>query len=101
MKYSANISSAVAEAMLTERITFSDNVLFRTMIAELLAAEPKTVALDLSQVAFIDSSGLGMLLLARDEVLKNGKDIVLRKPQGQVAKLFALSDFDSLFRIES
>ena len=53
------------------------------------------VALDLSELAFIDSSGLRVLL---DTVRSLGEmgTLVLRRPSGEVARVFEVSGIDQL-----
>ena len=50
---------------------------------------------------FIDSSGLGMLLVMRERLLTWGGTVALRGIQGQVGKLIALTRFDQMFLIEA
>jgi HptB-dependent secretion and biofilm anti anti-sigma factor len=48
----------------------------------------------------VDSAGLGMLLLARDEAKKNNRELILKGPCGQVKRMFGVTKFDTLFSIE-
>jgi anti-anti-sigma factor len=56
--------------------------------------------LDLSEIEFIDSSGLGMLLLLRETATDQGSEIVLRNPRDKVMRIFKACKYDSLFTIE-
>ena len=49
---------------------------------------------------FIDSAGLGMLLLARDEGKRKNLDVCLRRPRGQVKRMLEVARFDTMFTIE-
>jgi anti-anti-sigma factor len=53
----------------------------------------------MSQLNFIDSSALGMLLLARESCEKAGGEVVLDKPQEYVDKVLRLCHFDLLFQV--
>jgi anti-sigma B factor antagonist len=69
---------------------------------EVLAAaeRSKTVILDLEQVQFMDSPGLGILVYA-DKVLKErGSHLVLRSPRGDVRLLFDTVHLDGVLNIE-
>jgi len=81
--------------------TFADHAAFRDIAGRLLEAKDETVVIDLSQLQFIDSAGLGMLLIARDEVGKTNRKLVLAQPQGQVKRMFTITKFDQLFTIEA
>ncbi len=80
--------------------TFGENQNFRAMLKELQTSPSSTVAIDLTGVEFIDSAALGMLLLLRDTMQSSGKILELRSPQGQIRKMFELSNFNELFTIK-
>lgn len=80
--------------------TFTDHVPFKQMVGEIFATKGKAVVLDLSKLDFIDSAGLGMLLLARDEAKKSDRELVLRHPCGQVKRMFGVTKFHTLFTVE-
>jgi anti-anti-sigma factor len=80
--------------------TFTDHGPFKQMITEMFAAKGKAIVIDLSKLEFIDSAGLGMLLLARDEAKKVNRELVLKRPGGQVKRMFGVTKFDQLFTVE-
>jgi anti-anti-sigma factor len=49
---------------------------------------------------FVDSAGLGMLLLAHDAAAEGRKSLVIKNVGGQVKKMFALAHFQKLFALE-
>ena len=55
--------------------------------------------LDLANLNWIDSAGLGMLLLARDAAHKNDLKLVLRSPRGDVKSMLELGRFDTIFDV--
>jgi len=67
---------------------------------DLLAREPKTWVVDLSQVDYVDSSALGMLLLLRDRVRGDPQRILLRGLQGQPRAVLTMAKFDRMFKME-
>jgi anti-anti-sigma factor len=85
---------------LSGRFTFSDHGTFRTMIGEMEGTGASRHVIDLSGIEFIDSAGLGMLLLARDEGKRKNLDVALRKPTGQVKRMLEVARFDTMFTIE-
>ena len=80
--------------------TFNDHSQFKQMIIELFEAKGSTITIDLSKLEFIDSAGLGMLLLARDEARKNDLQLILKRPGGQVKRMFCVTKFNTLFTVE-
>ena len=82
-------------------LTFTDHVAFREIVDRLANSRSKTVVIDVSELKFIDSAGLGMLLIAREEAAKAGRSLVLRGAQGQVSRMFGLTKFDQLFTVEA
>lgn len=80
--------------------TFKDHHTFRAVLDALKAAGGKHKILDLSQIDFLDSAALGMLLIAEDETTCTSGMLTLRDPSPQVTRLFKLSAMDTLFRIE-
>jgi HptB-dependent secretion and biofilm anti anti-sigma factor len=82
-------------------LTFTDHVVFREVADRLAASNGKTITIDVTNLNFIDSAGLGMLLIAREEARKANRSLVLRGAAGQVKRMFALTKFDSLFTVEA
>ena len=85
---------------LSGKFTFSDHSSFKSIIDTLKSGEVSSVSLDLSNLDFVDSAALGMLLIAREEAEKNNMSLTIIKPTGQIDKMFKISKFDTLFNIE-
>jgi len=100
MRYHLQEKEDMFEATVSEKITFSDLEGFREIISKMLESGSSQNVVDLADVEFIDSAGLGMLLLARDEVSKTDANLTLRAPQGQVRKMFEVARFDEMFTID-
>ncbi len=62
-------------------------------------ADGREIALDMADIDYMDSAALGMLLLLRDKAGKYGKQIVLKRAQGQVLEILQVANFDRLFDI--
>jgi anti-anti-sigma factor len=87
-------------AVLTGRFTFQDHAVFRGLVGAIQTARGQRVAIDLEGVEFIDSAGLGMLLVANDACKKAGLDFVTQKPQGQVRRTMEIAAMGSIFTIQ-
>lgn len=98
MQYSLNADGS--ELSLSGEFTFADHAAFLEVTARLFASSASQVTLNLARLDFIDSAGLGMLLIARDEVKKRDRKLVLRAPGGQVKRIFAVTKFETLFTVE-
>ena len=94
------VSDDGAQALISGDLTFSDHGGFKELMAKLFGTKGSSIVIDLSKLDFIDSAGLGMLLLVRDEAGKASRKLILRGPQGQVKRMFDLTKFDTLFAIE-
>lgn len=88
------------EAALSGRLTSADLGDFRELLSQIKESKCNLILIDLKDLHWIDSAGLGMLLLARDTAAKSNLEIVLRAPQGDVKSLLKLGRFESLFNIQ-
>ena len=100
MLYELKSTSPQMEIDLRGRLTFSDYSVFREISDQLNLYGPKSCLLDLENLEFIDSAGLGMLLIVRDKMTSKNGSVVLKNSQGQVKKMLTLGKFESLFTIE-
>ena len=41
-----------------------------------------------------------MLLLARDEAKRNDRELILKRPNGQVKRMFGVTKFNTLFNVQ-
>ena len=81
---------------LGDRLTFDDHKLFREMIADALNNK-KGIVFNCRQLTYIDSAGLGMLLLAKHETEKFGKTTAIHGAQGDALELLKTVAFDQHF----
>jgi anti-anti-sigma factor len=95
------ITSDKSNALIRGDFTFSDHAAFKQMVGSLMESESPAITLDLSNLSFIDSAGLGMLLLVREEAGKSHRKLVLKSPVGQVKRMFGVAKFDTLFVVEA
>ncbi|WP_404425916.1 STAS domain-containing protein [Thalassospira australica] len=100
MNYTTEQSGDTIKVELNGRFTFGDHSGFRKLIDEIRSQSAEVQILDLSGVEFIDSAGLGMLLLARDEGEKARATVILKGAQGQVKRMLEVARFDTLFKLE-
>ncbi len=74
-----------------EHFTFNDSNLFRETLNKAFSNKITTLNINLSRLDFMDSSGLGMLMVADNECKKHHVSLQLRNPVGEVKKLLQLT----------
>jgi anti-sigma B factor antagonist len=70
----------------------------RDGLADLLQ-QGKSVVVDLSQVGFLDSTGLGALVAARTTASEHGAGLPLVCTHQRILKLFTITGLDGVFQI--
>ena len=82
------------------RITIGDgSVAVRDAVQSILAGDQKKILLNLCEVPYVDSSGIGELVMAFSVVTKGGGQLKLAKPTQRVRDLLKISRHDLLFDI--
>ncbi len=79
------------EDRLTVRVAGEVDLDTADQLAAGLEACHGTVVLDLAGVTFMDSSGLGTLVRARNRLLSEGGALLVRDPSKRVRRLFELT----------
>jgi HptB-dependent secretion and biofilm anti anti-sigma factor len=100
LKYEITDDEAGPTLLLKDQLTFADRDVFDGVIDKLLARKKAKVAVDLSQLDYMDSAGLGMLLTLRDRAERTNAEVSIRNPRAEVKELLVLACFDSLFEIK-
>ncbi len=72
---------------------------FRQEISQLVDAQAKVVLVDFKNVTFMDSSGLGALVLALKTVRASGGKMFICSVNDQIKMLFELTSMDRVFEI--
>jgi anti-sigma B factor antagonist len=80
------------------RIDAASSVQFRDIMRTMTRSAAQRIVLDLGEVRFIDSSGLGAIVGARKQLAPEQR-MELAALTPLVAKVFALTRMDTVFRI--
>ena len=100
MKIQTSKTDERATLRLSGRFQFDSHRAFRSAYEVFLAdAGVKVIVLDFSDVDYLDSSALGMLLLLREHVGGDDSDIRVVNSSPDVRKILGISNFDKLFDI--
>ena len=86
--------------VLSERIDAASAIRFKDRMREITDGGPDRVLLDLGQVDFIDSSGLGAVVSSMKQ-LGPGRRLELAGLRPKVEKVFRLTRMDSVFLIHA
>jgi anti-anti-sigma factor len=69
-----------------------------TAASALSSPAVRWLVLDLAEVTFIDSSGIGALVKIRQMVTDSGRSVILRDPSRQAAAVLELTSVARLFK---
>ncbi len=83
----------------TGRLDFKVHKEFRQAY-EQCPAQPKEIVVDLRGTEYMDSSGLGMLLLLRDHFGAERSAIRITGASEELAKVLSIANFDKLFKLD-
>lgn len=102
MEIRPNIHEQSARIALSGRFDFNVHRDFRRASEEALEANGvRELVIDFSQVDYLDSSALGMLLLLREKADSQGKRVVLSGLHGMVKQVLDIANFGKLFELRA
>jgi anti-anti-sigma factor len=97
-KISAKDGKAVIR--LAGRFDFTGHRDFREAVAQALESrDVREVQVDFGDVAYLDSSALGMLLVLRDKARAVNRAVTLANCKGSVRQVLDIANFSALFSI--
>jgi anti-sigma B factor antagonist len=92
----------VAIVDVSGRITMGEgNVILRDVVCQLLDAGHKKIAMNLHDVGYVDSSGIGELVKAYTTVRNQGGQLRLVNPSKRVQDLLHITKLSAVFHIEA
>lgn len=80
---------------------FTDQPVFRDLIEDLETCEAIRYVVDISELTYIDSAALGMLVVLHDIADQRQIGLCLRRPQGEVKRMLDMSRFHDIVPIET
>lgn len=100
----ATVSVEIGEGItvirvLPQRVFLKTSEQFREEIIRVLDGDALKVIIDLSRVNMMNSAGLGVLILARDKMLKRGGTLVVCGLLNMMQEIFARMHLDSYFML--
>ncbi|MFM2043277.1 MAG: hypothetical protein RLY86_1853 [Pseudomonadota bacterium] len=101
MDYSVQQTDDGILVKLSGRMTLVDHDKFREVVDQLEKMKRDGVCVfDLSALQFVDSSGLGMFLIARDVAMPKDVEIILKGAQDSVGRVLDIAKFGTLFTVQ-
>lgn len=100
MEHVLNKQGDTAEVTLRGDLTFADHEEFRNVLFALAdSSGAQNIIVDVKGLGFIDSAGIGMLIIAHDEAKDRRQQLTIRGAQGQVKAALDIADLKSLIRL--
>jgi anti-sigma B factor antagonist len=81
-------------------LDFAQAATFKATLLEELAGGARGLVLDLSALAFIDSSGISAIIYASAAAKRGGQTLIVASPGPQVARVFGMLNLSDVVPIE-
>lgn len=101
MRFTSNLEQNVLVVSFTESLIREDNpVELFSLVEDFLSKGVTLCAVDLSQLAFINSAGLGIIITLLTKFRNKGGELVVINPSEHVKKLLIITKLNAIFHIE-
>lgn len=100
MEYKVGQAPGEPNVSLSGRLTFADHQKFREIIDVCGNTSTEEFVIDLTELEFVDSTGLGMFFIVLDSVEGKNIRITLAGAQGQVRRMFRSAKFEKFFTLK-
>jgi anti-anti-sigma factor len=81
------------------QLNFAANEEFQTLLVQLSGMKNRKVTFEMSGLSHIDSVGLGLLYIAREDLAESGSSISLAHPRDNVLRMLELTEAHKTFEI--
>jgi anti-sigma B factor antagonist len=95
-----NITEGVAFLHVRGEVDVANADQLRTLGQDAISDVVGTIRVDLSEVSFIDSTGIGALVAVRNAAEKAGRTLVLERPGPRVQKVLDITGLTAVFVID-
>ncbi len=102
MNYKTSDIKGGKEIFISGSFTFRDHDTFFEIVALIKSNDKsmKRMVFNMENCDFIDSAGLGMLVIAHDEATARGIDLLIKNANGKTKEVLYAARFDTLYKIE-
>jgi len=99
--FTHELKDGILEVVLKGEIDHHSAVRVRAEIDDLIfETRPQRLVLDLSNISFMDSSGLGLIMGRYSLIKELGGTLSLRSPSSAVMKILSLAGMERIVKIE-
>ena len=99
MQFRVKDEGATVQVALEGQLNFAANEDFQALLSQLSALKGKKVTFEMSGLSHIDSVGLGLLYIAREDLAEAGSTISLAHPRDNVFRMLELTEAHKTFEI--
>lgn len=93
MKYRIYAKEDTYNIVITGHIKFNDHNIFKNLInEEITNCKLPVICFDFENLEFIDSSGISMLIMAKEHINNNSQKLEIKNINGQVKRLFEMTN---------
>ena len=82
-------------------VEYATAPMLRNALAEIARSRPVVLVIDLEDVTFMDSTGVSLLLQAKERCETDRSRLVLRRPSARVLRILDVSGLTALFEIDA
>jgi anti-anti-sigma factor len=100
MIYKTTNDAGQLTIQLKGNLTFSDYAIFNQILDLIKKNKDKKCIFDIQQLTNIDSAGLGMLILCKEQLEDSSHNISIINANGHVGKMLQLGKFNEIFEIQ-
>jgi len=93
------VENSVAVIAIDEDFNFETHKSFRNAVRESLELGAKEIILEFKKVEYMDSTALGLLMVAKDTANEVDCKIKLKSVSGYARKILEMSQFDQKFEL--
>lgn len=100
MDYKILEENGIVSVKILGELTLTDEEIFRQLGQETAQKNGTKCIIDLDSLEFLDSAGLGLLLVLKEMCEDTSKTVSLRPGSGEVKEILDVSEFSSLIPYE-
>ena len=91
-----NTEECIWEIKPRGEIDISNAHILKTRLETALAGKKQSITIDLSELSYIDSTGLGVIIGTYSSIKEDGLKVIVINPKNSVKKLIAISGLDKI-----
>ncbi len=98
--YINNKEKEALEIVLTGELDIDSSAEFQDELTKLFTQNQGNIYVNVENLSYIDSTGLGILIGAMKKVKEKENEIILVRPQNSMIKLLNITGLDKIFKIQ-